>query len=118
VFCSQCGRIFPVIRVSCQSCGHPIAPAPILTSFTNAAVAVAPALSSSPEPRTRVPRAPYIWSAFEVLCFTACAAGGARFPPSYSGFIAPSGIDFAGDTAQAAVRQACAILNHKGGTIQ
>jgi hypothetical protein len=47
-----------------------------------------------------------------------CSQCGKNLPPSYSGFIAPSGIDFAGDTAQAAVRQACATLNHKGGTIQ
>ena len=103
MLCSQCGRIFPMM---CPSAIH------------SGTVAVAPALSSSSEPRTQVPRAPYGWSASEVLCFTACARCGAPFPPSYSGFIAPSGIDFAGDTAQAAVRQACAILNHQGGAIQ
>jgi hypothetical protein len=43
----------------------------------------------------------------------------APFPPSYDGYIAasPSDIDFARDTAQSAVRQTCAILNHKVGTI-
>ena len=75
MFCGQCGKNLPDDVRFCQACGRPTAPAPIVTSFTNAAAAVAPVLSSSPEPRTRVPHAPYGWFAFEVLCFIACAAG-------------------------------------------
>jgi hypothetical protein len=42
--------------------------------------------------------------------------------PRYIGYIVmpdvpDSNIDFAGDTVQAAVRQACAILTNKGGTV-
>src|ERR1035438_10316447 len=75
MFCGQCGKNLPIDVRFCQSCGRPTAPVHIPTSFTNAAAAVAPALSSSPEPRTRVTRAPYGWFVFEVLCFIACAAG-------------------------------------------
>jgi hypothetical protein len=49
----------------------------------------------------------------------------APFPPSYGGYIVmpnsdtpSSDIDFSGDTAQSAVRQACDILQHKGGTVR
>jgi hypothetical protein len=43
-------------------------------------------------------------------------------PPRYTGCIVMpdvpnSDIDFEGDTVSAAVRQACGILNHKGGTV-
>lgn len=76
MFCGQCGKNLPDDVRFCQSCGRATAPASTPASFTNAtAAAAAPALSSSPEPRTRLPRAPYGWFAFEVACFTACAAG-------------------------------------------
>ena len=48
MFCGQCGKNLPDDVRFCQSCGRPTAPDPIVTSFTNAAAAVAPALSSSP----------------------------------------------------------------------
>jgi hypothetical protein len=43
--------------------------------------------------------------------------------PRYVGYIVMpdvpnSDIDFAGDTEQSAIRQACAILTHKGGTVR
>lgn len=50
MFCGQCGKNLPNDVRFCQSCGRPTAPAPIVSSFTNAAAAVAPALSSSPAP--------------------------------------------------------------------
>jgi hypothetical protein len=52
VFCGQCGKNLPDDVRFCQSCGRPTAPTPIPASFTNAAAAVAPALSSSPAPGT------------------------------------------------------------------
>jgi hypothetical protein len=52
MFCGQCGKNLPDDVRFCQSCGRPTAPAPIPTSFTNAAAAVAPALSSFAAPRT------------------------------------------------------------------
>ena len=48
MFCGQCGKNLPDDVRFCQSCGRPTAPTPIPASFTNAAAAVAPALSSSP----------------------------------------------------------------------
>jgi hypothetical protein len=74
VFCGQCGKNLPDDVKFCQSCGRATAPTPIQTNFASAAAA-APALSSSPEPKTRLPGAPYWWFAFQVACFTACAAG-------------------------------------------
>ena len=40
MFCGQCGKNLPDDVRFCQSCGRPTAPAPIVTSFTNAAAAV------------------------------------------------------------------------------
>jgi len=78
VFCSQCGKNLPDDASFCHSCGRPAAPYPIPTNFVNAAAAAAaaPAPSASSFPTSKaVPGAPYGWFAFEVACFTACAAG-------------------------------------------
>jgi hypothetical protein len=52
MFCGQCGKNLPDDVRFCQSCGRPTAPTPISASFTNAAAAVAPALSTSVEDLT------------------------------------------------------------------
>lgn len=53
MFCGQCGKNLSDDVRFCESCGRPTALVPIPTSFTNAAAAGAPALSSSfPVPGT------------------------------------------------------------------